>query len=171
MRKSVEIKLEDRGHSHTFRVEEMPATRLESWIIRAVLLLAGPLAGRQNSHQSPGSAGEAGADDSSAGMGAGVNPAGFDLKEAGTFLAKNGLGALGRVDYDKAKPLLDELLGCCYRVVGNAEERCTPSNIDDHIKDVGNLLRLKAEALKVNLGFLGLGNLFTSPERSDSEPK
>ncbi len=147
MRKSVEIKLEDRGQDLTFRIEEMPATRLESWIIRAVLLLAG--------------------------AGLAEAPGRFDLKEAGAFLAEKGLSVLGRVDYDQAKPLLDELLGCCHRVVGKAEERISPANIDDHIKDVGNLFRLKAEALKVNLGFLsgGLGNLFSSPEKPDSEPK
>ena len=124
----------------------MPATKLESWLIRAVLLLAA-----------------AGGD----------VPQGRDLKEAGAFLAEKGLSALARVDYDQARPLLDELLGCCSRMIGGVKERCTPEGMDAYIEDVTTLFKLRAEALKVNLGFLseGLGGLLPSPVRPAGEPQ
>ena len=40
-RRTIEITIEDRGNPLHFIIEEMPATKLESWIIRALLLVAG----------------------------------------------------------------------------------------------------------------------------------
>jgi len=127
-RKEITIDIQDRDQTLTFRVREMPATKLESWIIRALVLVAG--------------------------SGARV-PGGADIKAAGAFLAEKGLAALGNVDFEKAKPLLDELLGCCSRVIERMEERCTPESVDAYILDVATLFRLRMEALKLNLGFLG----------------
>ena len=127
-RKTVEITLEDRGNKLDFIIEEMPATRLEAWVIRALLLVAG----------------------------AGVEvPQGADISKAGAYLAERGLSALGSVDYEKARPLLDELLGCCSRKLGGVKERCTPDTIDGYIEDVRTLFALRMEAIKINLGFLG----------------
>ena len=143
-RKETIITIQDREQELTFKIREMPATRLESWIIRALLLLAGSGA---------------------------VVPGGADIKAAGAYLAENGLTALGNVDYEKTRPLLDELLGCCSRVVERVEERCTPESVDNYILDVTTLFKLRMEAFKVNLGFLGqgLGNLFGSHENTSSE--
>lgn len=127
-RKEITIDIQDREQNLTFKIKEMPATRLESWIIRALLLVAG--------------------------SGAQV-PDGADLKAAGAFLAEKGLTALGNIDFDKAQPLLDELLGCCSRVVERVEERCTPQSVDAYIQDVSTLFKLRMEAVKLNLGFLG----------------
>ena len=41
MRKETTVTIEDRGRPLTFVIREMPATRLERWIIRAMLLLSG----------------------------------------------------------------------------------------------------------------------------------
>ena len=41
MRKETVVTIEDRGNPLTFTIREMPATQLERWIIRAMLLLAG----------------------------------------------------------------------------------------------------------------------------------
>ena len=130
MRKEKIVTLQDREQKLTFRIREMTATRLESWMIRALLLLASS---------------------------GGAAPGGTDLKSAGAFLAEHGLSALGSVDYDKAQPLLDELLGCCSRVVENVEERCAPETVDSYILDVQTLLKLRMEAIKLNLGFLKPG--------------
>lgn len=127
-RKTVEITLEDRGNPLTFIIKEMPATKLESWIIRALLLIGG--------------------------SGYGDIPEGADLKKAGEYLAEKGIGVLGALDYEKAKPLLDELLGCCSRRIDKHEERCTPENVDGYIEDAMTLFKLKVEAAKLNLGFL-----------------
>lgn len=126
-RRTIEITIEDRGNPLHFVIEEMPATKLESWIIRALLLVAG------------------------AGM---EVPDGSDLRKAGAFLADKGIGALGSLDFEKARPLLDELLGCCFRKIDKVKERCTPDTVDGYIEDVQTLLKLRVEAIKLNLGFL-----------------
>lgn len=136
-RKETTIELMDRDHPLTIKIKEMPATKLESWIIRAVLLLASS---------------------------GGNMPKNMDMTEAGAYLSEHGISALGSVDYDKAQPLLDELMGCCSIVIDRVEKRLTPEIIDDHIQDVGTLFKLKLEAGKLNLGFLGPegGNLLDS---------
>lgn len=126
-RKEITIDLMDRDHPLTFKVKEMPATKLESWIIRAILLVAG------------------------SGMSV---PDGTDIKKAGAYLAEKGLSALGAVDFEKAKPLLDELMGCCSIIVDKFEKRLTPEIADAHIQDVATLFKLRMEAIKLNLGFL-----------------
>lgn len=130
-RRTKEIKIKDRENEYTFTITEMSATKLESWIIRALLLIA-----------------SSGQDDI---------PGGSDIKEAGSFLADKGLAALGGVDYDKAKPLLDEMLACCSRRIDNIVEVCTPDIVDGYIEDVSTLLKLRIEAVKFNLGFLSAG--------------
>lgn len=127
-RKEITFDIQDRDQHRTFKIMEMPATKLESWIIRALLLVAG--------------------------SGYTV-PDGSDIKKAGAFLAEKGLSALGAVDFEKARPLLDDLLGCCFVIIDKLEKRLTPDNVDDHIQDVKTLFELRKEAIKLNLGFLG----------------
>lgn len=143
-RKESIITIQDRDQELTFKIREMSATKLESWIIRALLLVAG--------------------------SGAQV-PDGSDIKAAGAFLAEKGLTALGNIDFEKARPLLDELLGCCSRVVEKVEERCTPESVDNYILDVTTLFKLRMEAIKLNLGFLGpeVERLSGSPVKPNSE--
>ncbi|MDR1396860.1 MAG: hypothetical protein LBJ14_03935 [Desulfarculales bacterium] len=143
-RKETIITIQDREQELTFKIREMPATKLEAWIIRALLLLSG--------------------------AGAKV-PDGADLKATGTFLAEKGLSALGNIDYEKASPLLDELLGCCSRLVERVEERCTQESVDNYIIDVTTLFKLRMEAVKLNLGFLEpeAARLSGSPAKPGSE--
>lgn len=134
MRKEKTITIDDRGNALTFKVREMPATRLESWIIRAGLLLAGTGLLDTGGKDAPQDAGEV-------------------MSAAGKALAENGLAALGKVDYDAAKPLLDELLACCTRVDAGMEQQLTPDVADGIIEDVRTLFALRKEALAVNFGF------------------
>jgi len=128
MRREKTVIVDDRGRELQFTVREMPATRLESWIVRAGLLLAGAGVGPRP----PGKgAGEAG------GVGEGR---GADL-----------LAALGRVDYDRARPLLDELLACC--TPAGSVAPLTPATADGVIEDVRTLLTLRREALALNFAF------------------
>ena len=128
-RKEKFITIQDRDQELTFKIREMPALRLESWMSRASALLIGT-----------GAAG----------------PLLSDVDDAGGALAESSLAALGNIDFDKAQPLLDELLACCSRVIEGIEERCTPQTVDNYILDVSTLLRLRMEAAALNLGFLGL---------------
>lgn len=127
MRKETIVTIQDRDQSLSFRIREMPATQLESWIIRALLIIAG--------------------------SGATV-PSGPDIRKVGAYLAEHGLAALGAIDFEKVRPLLDELLGCCSILVDKLEKRLTPDSVDDHIQDVKTLFALRKEVLQLNLGFL-----------------
>lgn len=141
MRQTKEITIDDRGKSLTFRITEMSATKLEDWTMRAVLVLAA-----------------AGSD----------VPVSGGVEGIGKYLAKHGLAALGAVDYAKAKPLLDEMLGCCSRVIDRAEEKVTPETADAYIEDMRTLSKLRMEAFKVNFGFFGTGGRSASRESQNT---
>lgn len=127
-RKKITLDIQDRDQLLRFTVQEMPATRLESWLLRAASLL----------------------DNCS-----GQTPTGATVNTTISLLLKNGLPALAALDFEKARPLLDELLSCCARVVENVEERCTPESVDAYIHDAKTLFTLRMEAIKLNLGFSG----------------
>lgn len=138
MRQEKRITIEDRGGKLEFVVREMSATQLEDWTMRAVLVLAG-----------------AGSD----------IPANGGVEGIGKYLAEHGLAAIGAVDYAKAKPLLDEMLACCSRVVDKMEEKVTPETADAYIMDMSTLLKLRLEAFKVNFSFFGNGGQSATPEK------
>lgn len=72
------------------------------------------------------------------------------------------LGAIGRLDYEKASPLLDELLGCCALVEGNFSRPISEASARDLILSPLTLTRLRVESFKVNFGFLLDGDGFAS---------
>lgn len=140
-RKEIVVKIQDRDQELTFKVKEMPAVRLQKWIIRAVGLI----------------------------LSSGVDlPGENDLQRAGAYLAEHGLAVLGNIDFEEAEPLLDEMLGCCSRLVEKVEERCTPDSLDNYVQDVTTLFKLHLEAFKLNLGFFaqGAAGLSGSPEEA-----
>lgn len=140
MRESTVIKLKDRSGELTFKITEMPASKMEAWLMRFILLLTS----------------------------AGVSvPDGMGLEETASFLQKDGLGLLGKLDYDKVKPLLDDMLVCCSRMLdGGIEQPCTPEGVDGYIEDVTTLLKLRFEAVKYHFRFFGKG----SPSSSQKTP-
>lgn len=159
MRKEKVIVLNDRGRELTFKIREMPATRLESFIIRAGLLLAG-----------------------SGLLKSGGNPASMDagaaIDAAGKAIAEGGLSALAQLDPAKVQPLLDELLGCCSHMVDGMGHPLTPETVDGVIEDIKTLFALRKEALILNFDFFGAAGLFASPpgagtgqEPTTSKPK
>ena len=129
MRKTKTIVLQEDGRELQFMIKQMSASQLEAWLIRAILLLS-----------------KSGAE----------VPEGTDLQAAGAYLAKRGLSALGDVNYEQVKPLLDDLLACCHHVTGaNSTTQLSPTVVDSIIGDVKTLFTLRKEALMLNLGFLG----------------
>lgn len=137
MRIEKTITLEDRGKKLTFKIKEMSATDLEDWSIRAVLVLAA-----------------AGSD----------VPIDAGFEGAIQYLSSHGFAALGAVDYKKAKPLLDEMLGCCSRVIDKTEQQVTVETANDYIEDMTTLLKLRIEAFKTNFGFFANGGQPAFPE-------
>jgi hypothetical protein len=136
-RKETIITIDDNGNALKFRVKQMPATKLYDFIVRALLTLAA----------------------------SGLNLSGEDdITSAGRYLREHGLAALSKVEYSKAKPLLDELLACCSRITeGGVEQLCTPDIMDGFISDARTIFKLQLEAVKLNFSFFGQGEEKTLP--------
>ncbi len=154
MRKEITVTLNDRGNELTFRIREMPATKVERWIIK----LAGAL--------------------SATGVFSADVADGVDAQKAiADFLLKGGLSKLGAVtkDYDEViQPLIDELYTCVEQKVGSAYFALTPDVIDAKIEDVRTLFNLQKEIVKLHLDFFVPGAASSSiphQPREGSEPQ
>ena len=130
MLKEKTITINDNGNNLTFKIRQLTATKQEELIIKALLLLANK------------EVGDVSVD---------------NLRENPQRLVnlKMLLGALEKVDFLKIKEIADELLGCCYRVVGKMEERCTPETVDGYVEDFRTLFMLKKEAFMLSFDFFG----------------
>ena len=131
MRQEKTIVLNDRGRDLTFKIREMSAIKLESWLLRLGLLLAGTGMFDSKDVTNPNDA----------------------IQKAGAVLSNLGISALASIDYEKAKPLLDELLACCVRTDAGIEQPLTPDTVDSIIEDIKTLFALRKEALLLNIGF------------------
>ena len=149
MRKEITVTLNDRGNELTFRIREMPATKVERWIIK----LAGAL--------------------SATGVFSADVADGVDAQKAiADFLLKGGLSKLGMVtkDYDEViQPLIDELYTCVEQKVGDAYFALTPDVIDAKIEDVRTLFNLQKEIVKLHLDFFVPGVASSSTARQPRE--
>lgn len=148
MRKEKIVTLNDRGRELSFKIREMPATRLESWIVRAGLLLA-----------------STGVLDSKS-----ITDASDAIQAAGKVIAEGGLAALGNVDYDKVQPLLDELLGCCEHMVDGIGHKVTPDTVDGIIEDVKTLFALRKEVITLCFDFFAPDGKSVTAEAGTARP-
>lgn len=136
MRKETIIAIDDAGTPLEFKIKQMPATRLYDFSIRALLLLAGTGA--------------------KTGEGGGV-------EALGQYIENHGFDLFSKIDHEKAKPLLEELLGCCTRLIRSpgggspTEQLCSLAVLDGFIQDFRTIFKLQFEALKVNYDFFGQG--------------
>ncbi len=132
MLKEKTITINDNGNNITFKIRQLPATKQEELIVKALLLLANKEIGDIDVDK---------------------------LREnpSGVFNTKMLFAALEKVDFIKIKEISDVLLGCCYRVIGKMEERCTPDTVDGFIEDFRTLLTLKKEAFALSFDFFGKG--------------
>lgn len=154
-RKEMTIEIMDRERALTFKLKEMPATRLESWILRAVLLLASARKRKlgqikKDSEQVKNSPEQVKQDFDQ------MKASSAQMNTGEAYISEQLIFALGELDYEKTRPLLDELLSCCSIVIDRVEKRLAAEFVDDHIQDVNTLFRLKLEAARLNLGSLGL---------------
>lgn len=130
MRKSKTITIKDGEQNLTFRITQMPATQLERFIIKTLLIVSG-------------------------GSNEAVN---ISDVQKGDFKKLNFLTLfrnLSTVNYDeRIEPLLEELLECCTRIASDGVEQiCTKETVDGFIGDVRTLIKLKEEAIKLNFSF------------------
>jgi hypothetical protein len=113
-----------------FRIKQMPASKLEDWLYRAVLCLGPAL----------------------------ELPEGAGIESIGAALAQNGFSKIANIKYGEAKPLLDEMLACAERDLGNGQ--FMPVNlatIDGYIESVQALFQLRLACFKCNLDFFAGG--------------
>ena len=138
-RKEIDITLDEsagRDAGKTFRIVEMPASRAEEWAVKALLALAD-----------------------------GGNIEGLDPSQGVAGLAKAGIKALSGLTWDKAAPLYAELMTCVSIVSKDDPKvtaKLTPSTIDAQVEEIGTLLKLRLEALKLHVGFLQGGGFLNS---------
>lgn len=126
MLRSKTIKLTDNGNELEFIIRQMPAVTLETWLYNAVSVLA-----------------------------EGLSIEAATVENIVSLASERGVVALlAHLDVARALPLLDEMLGCCSRVVGGVEERCTRTTVENYIFEVKTLVILRKEAALLNLGFL-----------------
>jgi hypothetical protein len=132
MRKEVRITLKDAGKDLTFVIRQMPASKLEWWIFRAIQVLGPALEVPQEE----------------------------GIEGIGKALADKGFAALSNIDPEKAKPLLDEMLATASRVLDSgATMEVDINSVDGYITDIVTLFKLRIECFKVNLSFFGNGSL------------
>ena len=111
-----------------FKVRQLPATEQEKLIIKILLLVANKDVAEldvEKLRENPQMA---------------VN-------------AKVIMSAIEKLDYEKIEPLSNTLLSCCYRIVGNMEEQCTPETVNGYVESFWTLLSLKKAALEVSFDF------------------
>lgn len=119
-----------------FKITQMPASKLEDWLYRAVLCLGPAL----------------------------ELPEGAGIESIGAALAKDGFSKLGNIKYGEAKPLLDEMLACAERDLGNGQFMpVTLATVDGYIESVQALFQLRVACFKCNLSFFGNGVPSNSP--------
>ena len=124
------ITLNDNGNMLKFKVRQLPATEQEKLIIKILLLVANK----------------------------DVAELDVDKLRENPQMAVNAkviMSAIEKLDYEKIEPISNTLLSCCYRIVGNMEEQCTPETVNGYVESFWTLLSLKKAALEVSFDFFG----------------
>lgn len=117
---------EGRDQGKVFVLTEMPASRAESWAMRALLAL----------------------------MAGGVDvPPGFD-RMGMAAMAEIGIKALAGLRWDVAEPLLAEMWSCVQFMPDSSKSHIVRSLIEEDIEEIATRVKLRAEVWKLHTGFL-----------------
>jgi hypothetical protein len=123
---TITIAAEGRDLGKTFQITEMSASATEEWAIRAFLALANT----------------------------GVEIP-EDLSGAGfAGIATMGVSALGKIPFEAAKPLLDQLLTCVRAIPDPTKPQIIRNLYDGDIEEAQTFLKLRAETWKLHTDFL-----------------
>lgn len=124
-----------RDNGKKFHIVEMGAYQTEAWATKALLLML------SNNIELPEN----------------IKPEDLQGAEGLSMLSKVGykvlLQMLSQIDYEKVKPLLNELLGCCSFVVEGTETKLTESNAETIVEDMKTLFTLKKKAFGLHFDF------------------
>lgn len=117
---------EGRDQGKVFVLTEMPASKAESWAMRALLAL----------------------------MSGGVEvPDGVENMSMAT-MAEVGIRALSGLTWDVAEPLLAEMFECVQMMPDPSKPHIIRALIEQDIEEVATRLKLRAEVWKLHTGFL-----------------
>lgn len=149
MRKEVFVTLQDGGNDVMFRITQMPAMQQARWTSKALIMLAG--------------------------TGAVTNLNMFEVNKLQKQFEKDGIKMLvdliGKLEFEKVEPLLNELLACCAHVPDKTKRNfvvnMTADNLDSVIGDFQNVYKLAIEAFKVNFTSSAAGS--PSPTRKQAD--
>ena len=122
------VTINDKGNMLKFKVKQLPATEQEKLIIKILLLVANK----------------------------DIAELDVDKLRENPQMAINSkvlMSAIEKLDYEKIEPISDMLLSCCYRIVGNMEEQCTPETVNGYVESFWTLLALKKAALEISFDF------------------
>jgi len=127
-RSTANFTVQDQGRDNgkVFVLTELPASKAESWAMRAILAL----------------------------MAGGVElPAGFDrLGMAG--MAEVGIKALSGLKWEVAEPLLAEMWQCVQIMPDSSKPHVVRNLIEEDIEEIATRVKLRAEVWKLHTGFL-----------------
>lgn len=133
----------------TFRITEMPASKLERWCARVIAaVFAGNVPADTLAVSNVSSA-----------------------AAISTMLNK----VLTSLDWQVLEPLYNELLECV-EVIPQPDKpqgalKLTPTNVDNFIEEVPTLVRLRMEVIELNLGFFeSVGGLFSRLKSGGGQP-
>lgn len=119
------VTIKDGENELKFKIRQMPATEMESWVLRVAQLAASADLG-----------------DTSKGVEGVISE-----------IIKNPQKFISSVDYAKFKPLWDELLTCASKVDDRVEQQCDIENVNTYVTSFVTLIRLRVEVLNLNFGF------------------
>jgi hypothetical protein len=117
---------EGRDKGKTFVLTEMPASRAESWAMRAILALMGGNPDIPEGFEAMGMAG----------------------------MAEVGLRALGGLKWETAEPLMAEMWACVQIMPDPTRPHVVRALIEEDIEEISTRIKLRAEVFKLHVGFL-----------------
>ena len=117
---------EGRDQGKVFVLTEMPASRAESWAMRALLAL----------------------------MAGGVEvPEGFE-RMGMAAMAEIGIKALAGLKWEVAEPLLAEMWSCVQIMPDSSKPHIVRNLIEEDIEEIATRIKIRAEVWKLHTGFL-----------------
>jgi hypothetical protein len=115
-----------RDKGKVFVITEMPASRAESWAMRAILAL----------------------------MAGGVEvPEGFD-RMGMAAMAEIGIKAIAGLKWEVAEPLLAEMWSCVQFIPDPSKPHIVRNLFEEDIEEIATRIKIRAEVWKLHTGFL-----------------
>ena len=131
------VTIRDGDKDLKFKIRQMPATEMESWVLRVAQLAASA-----DIEELDGKSG---------------------MESIIGAIMKKPLKFISSVDYAKFKPLWDELLKSASKVDDRIEQQCDIENIDSYVSNFITLVRVRVEVLNLNFGFFSKESPSESP--------